>query len=109
MTYLLWVAAFGTAVIYFLWFRDVRIFRRTGLPGYRKAAYRGVLYAALALLGLGIALSPAWEALGIGVVLLALILQGREGKERIWTSETTAQRFFGSARRMKDKPPGRDQ
>ncbi|MDD1652165.1 MAG: ABC transporter permease [Methanomicrobiales archaeon] len=109
MTYLYWVAAFGTAVVYFLWLRDVRIFRRTGLPGYRKAAYRGVLYAALALLGLGIALSPAWEALGIGVVLLALFLQGREAKERIWTTETTAQRLLGSVERMKDKPPERDQ
>jgi len=109
MTYLLWVAAFGTAAVYFLWLRDVRIFRRTGLPGYRKAAYRGVLYAALALLGLGIALSPAWETLGIGVVLLALILQGRDEKERIWTVETTTERLFGSVRRMKDKPPGRDQ
>ncbi len=109
MSYLLWVAALGTADVYFLWFRDVRIFRRTGLPGYRKAAYRGVVYAALALLGLGIALSPAWEALGIGVILLALFLQGQVGKERIWTTETTAQRFVGSVRRMKDKPPGRDQ
>jgi hypothetical protein len=109
MTYLYWVAAFGTAVVYFLWLRDVRIFRRTGLPGYRKAAYRGVVYAALALLGMGIALSPAWEAMGIGVVLVALFLQGREEKERVWTTETTAQRFFGSVGRMKDKPPGRDQ
>jgi len=109
MTYLLGVAAFGTAVVYFLWFRDVRIMRRTGLPGYRKAAYRGVLYAALALLGLGIAFSPAWEALGIGVVLLALFLQGQVEKERIWTVETAAERLLGSVRRMKDKPPGRDQ
>jgi hypothetical protein len=108
MTYLLGVAAFGTAVVYFLWFRDVRIMRRTALPGYRKAAYRGVLYAALALLGFCIALW-ADEIIGIGVVMLALFLQGRDEKERIWTTETTAERFLGSVRRMKDKPSERDQ
>jgi hypothetical protein len=108
MTYLMAVAAFGTAAVYFLWLRDMRIFRRTGFPGYRKAAYRGVLYAALALLGFCIALW-ADEVIGIGVAVLALFLQGRDGKERIWTDETTTERLLGSVRRMKDKPPGRDQ
>jgi hypothetical protein len=108
MTYLLAVAAFGTAAVYFLWLRDVRILLRTGLPGYRRAAYRGVLYAALALLGFFIAL---WveESVGIGVAVLALFLQGRGERERIWTGETTGERLLGSVRRMKDKPKGRDQ
>ena len=108
MTYLVAVAAFGTAAVYFLWLRDVRIYLRTGLPGYRKAAYRGILYAALALLGFLIALW-ADEVIGIGVAVLALFLQGRDEKERIWTVETTTERLFGSVRRMKDKPSGRDQ
>jgi hypothetical protein len=108
MTYLLAVAAFGAAAVYFLWLRDVRILRRTGLPGYRKAAYRGVMYAALALLGFCIALW-ADEVIGIGVAVLALFLQGREEKERVWIGETVSERWFGSVRRMKDKPPRRDQ
>ena len=52
MTYLIWVAMFGTAATLFLWLRDARIFSRTGLPGYRKAAYHGVLYGALAITGI---------------------------------------------------------
>ena len=51
MTYLIFVAMFGTAATLFLWLRDARMFFRTGLPGYRKAAYHGVLFGALASLG----------------------------------------------------------
>jgi hypothetical protein len=42
MSYLTYVAVFGAAVTIFLWLRDARIFFRTGLAGYRKAAYWGV-------------------------------------------------------------------
>ncbi|CVK32239.1 protein of unknown function [Methanoculleus bourgensis] len=38
MSYLAYVAGFGVAVAAFLWLRDLRIFYRTGLPGYRRAA-----------------------------------------------------------------------
>ncbi|MCX6697828.1 MAG: ABC transporter permease, partial [Methanoregula sp.] len=41
MSYLIYVAMFGAAVVIFLWLRDARIFFRTGLSGYRKAAYWG--------------------------------------------------------------------
>jgi len=41
--------------------------------------------------------------------VLALFLQGREEKERVWIGETVSERWFGSVRRMKDKPPRRDQ
>lgn len=101
MTYLLYVAAFGTAATFFLWLRDARIFYRTALPGYRQAAYRGVLYAALALAGFLMAYSsPDLEFLALGAMLLALYLQGRVQRERVWDgSESTPARFFGSARR----------
>ena len=33
MSYLLYVAYFGGAVVILLWLRDARIFFRTGLPG----------------------------------------------------------------------------
>ena len=42
-----YVVAFGAVVVSVLWLRDTRIYARTGLEGYRKAAYWGVLYTAL--------------------------------------------------------------
>jgi hypothetical protein len=97
MTYLIWVAMFGTAATLFLWLRDARIFFRTGLSGYRKAAYHGVLYGALASLGSLVALTmPAFELFGLGLILAALYLQGRIGREKVWNNEGTLERFFGS-------------
>lgn len=97
MTYLIWVAAFGTAATLFLWLRDARIFFLTSLPGYRKAAYHGVLYGALATLGLMVALTtPAFELLGLGLILAALYLQGRIEREKVWKNEGSLKRFFGS-------------
>lgn len=55
MSFFVYIAIFGLAAVVFLWLRDARIFFRTGLRGYRKAAYWGVLYCALAFLGLQIA------------------------------------------------------
>jgi hypothetical protein len=97
MTYLIWVAMFGTAVTLFLWLRDARIFFRTGLPGYRKAAYHGVLYGALASLGSMVTLTmSAFELLGLGLILAALYLQGKIEREKVWKDEGTLDRFLGS-------------
>jgi hypothetical protein len=97
MTYLIFVAAFGTAATLFLWLRDARIFFRTALPGYRKAAYHGVMYGALATLGSMVALTmPAFELLGLGLILAALYLQGKIGREKVWKDENTLERFLGS-------------
>jgi hypothetical protein len=97
MTYLIYVAMFGTAATLFLWLRDARIFFRTGLPGYRKAAYFGVLYGALASLGSMVSLTmPAFELLGLGLILAALYLQGKLVREKVWKAEGTLERFFGS-------------
>jgi hypothetical protein len=96
MSYLTYVALFGAAATIFLWLRDARIFFRTGLPGYRKAAYHGVAYGALATLGVAITFStPDFEILGLGLILGALYLQGRIVREKVWGSEGTLQRFFG--------------
>ena len=54
MSYLVYIALFGAAVVFFLWLRDARIFYRTGFSGYRKAAYRGIFFGALALLGVAV-------------------------------------------------------
>ena len=98
MSYLIFVAAFGTVGVFFLWIRDARIFYRTGLPGYRRAAYRGVLYAAVALLGFLVAwYYEPFEVIGLGIILAALYLQGRGVRERPWKGETTEERAFGKA------------
>jgi hypothetical protein len=102
MTYLIFVGIFGTAAALFLWLRDVRIFFRTGFPGYRKASYQGVMYGALAMLGAAFTLSmPGFELFGLGLILAALYLQGRIEREKIWDSESPLVRFLGSASRHK--------
>ena len=95
MTYLTYVAIAGAAATIFLWLRDARIFFRTGLPGYRKAAYWGVAYGVLATLGVAFAVYML-ELLGLGLILGALYLQGRIEREKIWAGETKLQRFLGS-------------
>jgi len=102
MSYLVFVAVFGAAVVWFLWLRDARIFARTGLAGYRKAAYYGVLYAGLASLGCAFAIYGQ-ELIGLGCILGALYLQGRIERERIWGEESAIERFFGTARRSTNK------
>ncbi len=98
MSYLIFVAAFGTIGIFFLWMRDARIFYRTGLPGYRTAAYRGVVYGAIALLGFLITyFSEPFEVVGLGIILAALYLQGRDSRERPWNNETRLERLLGKA------------
>ena len=102
MSYLIYVAMFGTAAVIFLWLRDARIFFRTGLPGYRKAAYHGVGYGALATLGGAFTLTmPDFELLGLGLILGAMYLQGRIVREKIWGQEDTLTRFLGSVPRPK--------
>lgn len=106
MTYLVYVAMFGTAATIFLWLRDARIYYRTGFAGYRKAAYHGVLYGALATLGGMITLTmESFELLGLGLILAALYLQGKIEREKIWSDEETLTRFLGSVpiRRMNKK------
>lgn len=86
-----YIGVFGAAVIIYLWLRDARIFSRTGLPGYRKAAYYGILYSAVAMTGV-IFIYRNYEFIGLGLVLLALFLQGRIEKERdqIWSKKSSA-------------------
>jgi hypothetical protein len=102
MSYLVYVAGFGVAVVVFLWLRDLRIYYRTGLAGYRTAAYQGVLLTALSLVGLFVTWAGL-DLLGLGLVLAALFLQGRISRERVWHSEGTLKRLLGEVERRKDK------
>ncbi|MCX6685484.1 MAG: ABC transporter permease [Methanoregula sp.] len=96
MTYLVYVAFFGAAAVIFLWLRDARIYYRTGLPGYRTAAYQGVVYGALAMFGVACGVFML-ELLGLGLILAALYLQGRIEREKVWRGETSFERVLGSA------------
>jgi hypothetical protein len=109
MSYLIYIAEFGLAATFFLWFRDIRIFLTTRNPGYRKAAYQGVLFTALGSLGFLINFygGEDWEILGLGLILAALYLQGRVQREKVFTDEGTWERFFGACRCNKDKDSGR--
>ena len=100
MSILFLISVFGVLVCIFLWLRDIRIWARSLLPGYRKASIHGVYQTALATAGAGIVyLWPGVSILGTGVVLLALYLQGKEEREKIWTDEPAFTRFFGSVPR----------
>ena len=102
MDYLVYIAIFGAVATIYLWLRDARIFFRTGLPGYRRAAYRGVSYGALASLGAQITFfAPDFDLLGLGLILASLYLQGQVVREKIWGNEGTIERFIGSAPRPK--------
>ncbi|GAB7016497.1 hypothetical protein JCM10550A_18650 [Methanogenium cariaci] len=88
-TYLLYVTIFGVIGVAFLWLRDARIFYRTGDQTYRKAAYMGVLFTAFASMGIYFAYQQA-EFLGLGIVLIALYLQGRVERTKLFGSGATA-------------------
>ena len=100
MSILFLISVFGVVVCIFLWLRDIRIWARSLLPGYRKASINGVYQTALATAGAGIVwIWPHITILGTGIVLLALYLQGKEKREKIWTNEPALTRFFGSVPR----------
>jgi len=88
-TYLLYVTIFGVIGVAFLWLRDARIFYRTGDQTYRKAAYMGVLFTAFASMGIYFAYQQA-EFLGMGIVLIALYLQGRVKRNKLFGPGATA-------------------
>jgi hypothetical protein len=98
LSYLFYIAIFGAAACLFLWLRDIRIFIRTGLAGYRRAAREGVLHTALTTVGAGeIILYPSGDILGIGIVLLGLWLQGQEKREQVFSTEPVLERCLGKA------------
>lgn len=88
-TYLLYVTIFGVFGVAYLWLRDARIFYRTGDQTYRKAAYMGVLFTAFASMGIYFAYQEA-EFIGLGIVLIALYLQGRVERTKLFGSDASA-------------------
>ena len=97
--YLFYIALFGAITCFFLWLRDIRVYLRTGLPGYRRAARMGVFHTALSTAGAGeILLLPSVDILGIGIMLLGLYLQGKEERENAFsTAQPVLERCLGKA------------
>lgn len=97
--YLFYIALFGAISCLFLWLRDIRVYLRTGLAGYRRAARMGVFHTALASAGAGeILVFPSADLLGIGIMLLGLYLQGQEKREKIFSpSQPVLERLLGKA------------
>ena len=98
-----YIVAFGAIVVSFLWLRDTRIFARTGLAGYRKAAYQGVLFTGLGWFACALAgfSGVTFLYLGCGLVLLAMYLQSRIQRGNVWKGNESAwQRFTGAAPRQ---------
>ena len=109
-TYLLYVTIFGVIGVAYLWLRDARIFYRTGDQTYRKAAYMGVLFTAFASMGVYFALQEA-EFLGLGIVLVALYLQGRVERNKLFGPGATAtDRLLGTVplQISKEKSPKKE-
>lgn len=95
-----YIVAFGAIVVSFLWLRDTRIFVRTGIFGYRKAAYQGVLFSAIGWFASAIAgfSGTIFIYLGCGLVLLAMYLQSRIVRGDVWKGhESALQRLTGAA------------
>lgn len=111
MSYLVYVALFGMVVVFFLWLRDARIFLRTGLPGYRNAAYRGVFCGALAIAGFAFTYFSTerfpTELLGLGIILASLYFQGKIIREKVFSGENTYDRLTGNVPR-KISPPRKE-
>lgn len=96
VSYLFYIAIFGAATGLYLWLRDIRIYMRTGLAGYRGAARMGVLHTAITTAGAGeILLFPSVDILGIGIVLLGLWLQGQQKREQVFSNEPVLDRALG--------------
>ena len=97
MDYLVYVAVLGAGAVFFLWARDARIFYRTGLQGFRRASYQGVWFGAVAILGVAIT-AAGLDLLGLGLILLALYLQGRVKREKVFSgNEPVIERVLGRA------------
>jgi len=90
-----YIAAFGFVSIIFLTLRNIRIFRRTKLESYRKAALRGMIMGALAWLGMIVTGNPGKEQIGLGIVFIAIIFLGIGKHEDVFGDAPVIKRVLG--------------
>ena len=88
------IGIFAYFTIFFLTFRDMRIFRRTGYISYRKGAFKGIIASSLALIG--VFLVPAMNILGLALIFVGLMINQKGQREKVFTTAGTFSRFIGS-------------
>jgi len=107
--YFFYIALFGLFVVMLLWLRDCRIYLRTGFLGYRKGAVYGVGCTALSIFGAGfVYLHPQLDLMGLGFVLIGLYIQGKVEREKVFTNQTSWERFTGKPPLNQTSPKGRN-
>jgi len=80
----------------FLWLRDCRIYLRTAFLGYRKGAVYGIGCTALSIFGTGVIfLDPRFNLIGLACVLIGLYIQGKVEREKVFTNQSSWERFTG--------------
>lgn len=96
------IAMFAYFVVLFLTLRDIRIFKRTGYPSYRKGALRGLAASSLILIG-AVAVEAKPE-LGLLIVLMGLFVNRKGPREKVFKEAGTLDRFLGKTDYRKSKP-----
>src|SRR3972149_6006903 len=91
-----YIAAFGVLAILFLTLRDIRIYRRTKIESYRKGALRGMIVAALALVGMGVASDN--PQIGLTIILVADYLNGKGKREDVFGDAPLIKRVLGETK-----------
>lgn len=93
MSIYVYIAAFGFISIIFLTLRDIRIFHRTKIVSYRKGALKGMVAAALALIGMSVtAVNPS---IGLMIMLVAIYLNGKGRREDVFGDAPMLKRVLG--------------
>jgi len=91
------IGAFAYFMVLFLTCRDLRIYRRTGYVSFRKGAFKGIIASTFALIGLFLILSLSGEGvLGLLVVFIALMVNQKGQREKVFTTAGTFKRFIGT-------------
>jgi len=91
-----YIAAFGFFAILFLTLRDIRIYHRTKIESYRKGALRGMIAAALALVGMGVASDN--PQIGLTIILVAVYLNGKGKRQDVFGDAPLIKRVLGETK-----------
>ncbi len=91
-----YIAAFGFFAIIFLTLRDIRIYHRTRIESYRKGALRGMIAAAIALVGMDVtAAYPENPSIGLVIVFVAVYINGKGKREDVFGNAPLIKRVLG--------------
>ncbi|MHC1576986.1 MAG: hypothetical protein ACXQTE_06495 [Methanosarcinaceae archaeon] len=93
------IAIAAYAVVLFLTLRDIRIFRRTGIPAYRKGALKGIAVSSIVLIGIIVVnINPE---LGLLIVFIGIYLNKKGIRENVFDDADTMSRLLGKTDRKK--------